>query len=104
MSEERKAENQKTFKGFDHVYRINAKDAEDEDKLELVNELSAKEYERGNVAQVAVSQIPVRTGVLCMHMLYYKDHLIYRGEILLNGNDVNGKPILQEKPDYILAH
>jgi hypothetical protein len=104
LRKERKEENQKIFKGFFHVYRINVKDAEGKDKLELVNDLSEKEYERGNVAQVFVSQAPVRTGVLCVHMLYYKDHLIYEGEILLNGNDVNGKAILQERPRYILAH
>lgn len=104
LREWRKEENQKIFKGFDHVYRINAKDAEDEDKLELVNELAAKEYERGNVAQAHISQARVRPGVLCVHMLYYKDHLIYEGEILLKGKDENGKAILQERPRYILAH
>lgn len=94
---------EKAMKGFCHVYRINVNDAE-EDKMELVNTLVEEERERGNKAQVFVSQAPVRTGVLCVHMLYYKDHLIYEGEILLNGNDVNGKAILQERPRYILAH
>lgn len=104
LRKERKEENQKIFKGFFHVYRINVTDAEDKDKLELVNELTAKEYERGNVAQVFVSQAPVRTGVLCVHELFYKDNLIYKGDIMLNGNDVSGKAILQERPRYILAH
>ena len=96
--------NERIFKHFNHVYRININDAEEEDKLKMVNEMVEEEKKRGLNAEVFISQGPVRQGVLCEHILCYRDYEIYRGEIIMKGKDDNGKVIFEEKPRYIRAH